>query len=144
VSEGGDLEALDRLEPDARARLDAFARALDRVHVDDLPLHVARVRQPRHRRAVEAAEVVAVENGLVEVVEAARRVMIEAIIRMFGDRQFRVWIGGVNMAPNLGPTDERIRIAESIADATTAIVLDGALDADDHGELLGLWARLIP
>ena len=136
-------DPLERLPADARARLDSFAKTLDRVHVDDLPLYVARERQPRHRRAVETAELVAIESGLADVVAAARTALIEAVMREFGERQFRVWIGGVNMAPNLGPVDERLRIARSLSDAGTALVLGDRLDAADHAELLGLWARLL-
>jgi hypothetical protein len=134
--------AFDRLPEDARKRLEAFGRAIDHVHVDDLALYVARVRQPRHRRAVEAAELAATEAGLAEPLRAAREMAITSLMRTFAERQLRVWIGGVNMAPTLGPTDERIRIAESIADAVTAVALDGVLDADDRAELLGLWTRL--
>ncbi|HEY8437528.1 MAG TPA: hypothetical protein VIK65_02840 [Candidatus Limnocylindrales bacterium] len=134
--------AFGRLPEDARERLEAFGRAIDHVHVDDLALYVARVRQPRHRRAVEAAEVAATKAGLAEPLRAAREMAIASLMRTFAERQLRVWIGGVNMSPNLGPTDERIRIAESVADAVTAVALDGILDADDRAELLGLWARL--
>jgi hypothetical protein len=118
--------------------------ALERVNADDLPLYVARVRQPRHRRAVETAELIAIESGLVDPVGAARHVVIEAIIRELGDRQFRVWIGGQAMAPNMGSVDERVRIAQSLGDAVTAMVLGDRLGADDAGELLGLWTRLLP
>ncbi len=135
--------ALDRLPSDARTRLDEFAGALDRVQADDLALFVARERQPRHRRAVEAAELVTTESGLVEVVAAARHAIVEAIIRELAERQFRVWIGGVAMAPNMGPVDQRVRLAQSLSDAVTAIVLDDRLDVADRDELLGLWSRLI-
>jgi hypothetical protein len=144
VTDAGDRDALDRLEPETRAQLEAFAEAVDRIHVDDLPLHARRVREPRHRRAVETAELVAIESGLSEPVEAARRAMVEAVIRTFGVRQFRVWIGGENMAPNMGPVDERVRIAASLADAVTAIVLGDRLEPDVRHELLGLWDRLLP
>ncbi len=136
--------ALARLPSDARVRLDEFTRALDRVHVDDLPLYVARERQPRHRRAVETAEVVAVESGLTQPIEAARNVVVELVIRMFANAQFRVWSGGVAMSPTPGPAEEHVRIARSIADAVTALVLGERLHADVHGELLGLWDRLLP
>ena len=69
--------------------------------------------------------------------------IIEAVIRAFGDRQFRIWVGGVSMAPNLGSVDERVRIASSLADAVTAMVLGDRLDAADSAELLGLWPRLV-
>jgi hypothetical protein len=142
VTEAGN--AIDRLPPEARARLETFGRALERIHVDDLPLYVARRRQPRHRRAVETAAVVAIESGLGDVVDAARRTMIEAVIRLFANGQFRVWVGGVAMAPDFGPVDQRVRIAESIGDAVTALVLDDRLDPADRAELLGLWERLLP
>lgn len=134
---------LATLPADARARLDVFTRALDRLDIEDLPLYVSRVRQPRHRRAVETAELVAIESGLVEAVDAARHVVIEAIVREFNDVYFRVWLGGVNMAP-MGPTDERVQIARSLGEAVTAMVLGDRLNADDAAEMLGLWARLLP
>jgi hypothetical protein len=142
VSAPGD--ALDRLPADARERLDAFARAVERIPVDDLPLHVARVRQPRHRRAVERSELVASEVGLGEALRAAREAMIGGLMRELANGQFRVWLGGVQMAPNLGPVDERVRIAQSVSDAVTAIVLGDRLEADVRAELLGLWDRLLP
>jgi hypothetical protein len=135
-------DALARLAPDARQRLEAFSRALERVNVEDMPLYVARARQPRHRRAVETAELVAIESGLAEVVDAARNALIEAVFREFGAREFRVWVGGEAMAPNLGPVDERLRIAGSLGEAVTALVLGDRLDAADSAELLGLWSRL--
>jgi hypothetical protein len=140
----GAPDALDRLPEDARKGLDALARAIDRLAVDDLPLYVARRRQPRHRRAVETAELVAIESGLSGVVAAARTAMIEGVLRQMADRQFRVWVGGVAMAPDLGPVDQRVRIAESIGNAVTALVLGDRLDASDRAQLLGLWDRLLP
>jgi hypothetical protein len=136
-------DAIAELPADALGRLEAFSRALDRLDVDDLPLYVGRVRQPRHRRAVENAELVAIESGLVEAVDAARRIVIEAIIRQFGERQFRVWVGGIAMAPGMGPVDERVQIARSLGEAVMAIALGDRLAADDAAELLGLWARLL-
>ncbi len=132
------------LPEDARARLEAFSQALDRLNVEDLPLYLARGRRPRHRRAVETAELIAIESGLAGAVDAARHVVIEAVIRQFGEGQFRVWVGGVAMAPNLGPVDERLQIAGSLGEAVTALVLGDRLDADDSAELLGLWHRLLP
>jgi hypothetical protein len=145
MTNAGDVPAsLAGLPADARTRLDAFSRALDRLDVADLPLYVARARQPRHRRAVETAELVAIESGLEDVVDAARRLVIEQLIRELADSQFRVWVGGVKMAPNMGSVDERVRIAHSLGDAVTALVLGDRLDAADSGELLGLWDRLLP
>ena len=140
---GDAAAALDRLPADARTRLRRFSHELERLNVEDLPLYVARVRQPRHRRAVESAALIAIETGLDATVDAARRVVIEQIIREFAGNQFQVWIGGVKMAPNLGPVDERVRIARSLGDAVTALVLGDRLAAADSAELLGLWDRLL-
>lgn len=137
-------DALEGLPADARDRLKAFANAVDRVHVDDLLLHVGRRRQPGHRRAVERAALVAREAGLEAGVEEAKRRLNEAMLRTFSERQLRVWIGGVNSVPTSGPTDDRIRILESLGDAVTALVLWERLDVADQEELLGLWARLLP
>jgi hypothetical protein len=140
---GDSAAALAGLATDARTRLDGFSRTLDRLNVEDLPLYVARVRHPRHRRAVETAELVAIESGLVETVDAVRRVVIEQIVARFGESQFQVWVGGVKMAPNVGSADERVQIARSLGDAVTAMVLGDRLDAADSAELLGLWDRLL-
>jgi hypothetical protein len=137
-------DALEGLPAEARDRLEAFANAVDRVHVDDLLLHVGRRRQPGHRRSVERAALIAREAGLEAGVEEAKRLLNEAMLRTFSERQLRVWIGGVNMVPSSGPTDDRIRILESLGDAVTALVLWERLDAADRAELLGLWARLLP
>lgn len=141
MSDTGD--ALDRLPADARERLDAFTRALDRVHVDDLVLHVARRRQPRHRRAVETAELVAIEHGLLEPIVAARRIVLDGVLRAFADAQLRVGVVGINPIGG-GPVDDRVRVAESLSEAVTALALGERLDADTRGELLGLWDRLLP
>jgi hypothetical protein len=137
-------DALDGLPDDARERLDAFARALERIHVDDLPLHVARRRQPRHRRAVETAELVAIESGLDGAIRRARHAMIEGVIREYAAAQIRVSFAGLNSVGGGGPVEERVRVAESIADAVTALVLWDRLDAAERGELVGLWERLLP
>jgi hypothetical protein len=142
--EGGTDDGLDGLPADARRRLDAFTRAVDRIDVDRLRTFAAEPEEPRHQEAIDTAELVAIESGLVPAVEAARRVVVEALIREFGARQYRVWVGGIAMAPNVGPVEERVAIARSLADAVTAMVLGTRLDPDDVAELLGLWARLLP
>jgi hypothetical protein len=140
-----DIEAgLYGLPPDARERLDAFARALEHVHVDDLVLYTARVRQPRHRRAVERAALDARQTGLETAIDAARSSLEAGIAREYASAMLRVSFVGLNSPPGLGPTDDRVQVMRSIGDAVTAIVLWERLDADDRAELLGLWARLVP
>jgi hypothetical protein len=139
-----DQALLDALPAATRAHLNAFARALANVPVEELPLYVAR-DDVRHVRAVETAERVAAEQGLEPGVTAARHALIEAIGREYAQSQLRIsGIFGVNMAPTMGPTDVRVRVARSLGEAVTAIVLEDHLEPEDQAELLGLWGRLIP
>jgi hypothetical protein len=133
---------LDRLPPDARTRLERFGQALEHVHVDDLPLYALRRRQPDHRRAVESAALTARTSGLETAVDAAREVVVSYLTRVYGDAQMRTSFVGLNSAPGLGPTEERVRVMRSAGDAVAAIVLWEALDEADRAELLGAWARL--
>jgi hypothetical protein len=67
----------------------------------------------------------------------------ETLGRLPPDARARLEVG-VNAAPGLGPADERVRIVRSLGDAVAAIVPWDRLDAADRGELLELWARLLP
>jgi hypothetical protein len=136
-------DELDSLSVPARERLERFAAALERVHVDDLPLYAVRARQPAHRRAVERAAVRAAEAGLTAAIEAASSVVTSYVSRAYANAQFRTAYVGLNTAPGLGPADDRVGVMRSLNDAVTAIVLDDALDAADHAELVGGWARLL-
>jgi hypothetical protein len=139
-----DSALLDALPATTRAQLNTFARALANVPVEELPLYVAR-DDDRHVRAFETAERVATEQGLEPGVNAARHALMEAIGREYAHSQLRIsGIFGVNMAPTMGPTDVRVRVARSLGEAVTAIVLEDHLEPEDHAELLGLWDRLIP
>jgi len=139
-----DPALIDALPATTRAHLNAFARALANVPVEELPLYVAR-EDARHEQAVETAERVAAEQSLEPGVTAARNALIEAIGREYAHSQLRIsGIFGVNMAPTMGPTDVRVRVARSLGAAVTAIVLEDHLEPEDHAELLGLWDRLIP
>jgi len=134
---------LDRLPEEARQRLDAFTTALERVAVDDYPLYAVRVRQPIHRRAVEAAAVVASQAGLTEAVERARSLIVEAIGRSYANAQLRVTFVGLNNAPGLGPAEDRLFVMRSIGDAVTGLVLWDLVDRHVRAELMGAWAALL-
>jgi hypothetical protein len=140
----GDEAAIAALPAETRARLDAFARALEHVDVDDLPLYVGVTRDDDHRRAVETAELVAIETGLDDGVAAARRTLAESVMREYGQAIYRTSIFGMNTAPTMGPTEDRVRVVRSLGDAVTAIVLGPHLDEATQAELLGLWERLLP
>ena len=137
-------EALDELPVAARSRLAQFTAALERVRVDDLPLHAVRPGQPDHRRAVEAAALAVHEAHLDAPLEAARSVVLEYVSRAYATAQYRASWVGMNSAPGLGPTDDRVRVMRSLGDAVTALVAWDALDDADRAELLGAWGTLLP
>lgn len=134
---------MERLPPDARARLEQFSVALERVHVDDLLLYAVRTKGPEHRRAVERAAVVAADAGLTTAIDDARSAVTGYVGRVYANAQYRAGFMGPNSAPGLGPTDDRVRVLRSIGDAVTAMVLGAALDEPDSAELMAAWDRLI-
>ncbi len=139
-----DDDAIDGLPADARQRLDELARAIERVPLDDLPLYADTRSDEEHQRSVETAAGVADEAGLSDGIRAARHALQEAVIHMYQSEQMRGTIMGMNIAPPSGTKDDKVRMLDSLGDAVTATILGDRLDPDDHAELLGLWARLLP
>jgi hypothetical protein len=137
------IEQLDALPPDARARLAGFSRAVERLHVDELPLYAVKPMQPAHQRAGERAVLVASQAGLTDAINAARTAVTTFIGNQYTAAQFRTSVLGMNTAPGLGPADDRVRVLRSIGDAIAAIVLWDALDEADRAELLGPWSNLV-
>jgi hypothetical protein len=139
-----DERALAALPAETRARLDAFARALEHVRIDDLPLYVTRIDGEEHDEAVRTAEGVAIAADLRDAVGAARRAIADSVMQEYAQSQYRVSIIGLNTSPSMGPSDDRVRVARSLGDAVAAIVLGPHIDEATQAELLGLWDRLLP
>lgn len=137
-------DPLDGLPASARARLEQFSGALERINVDDLPLYAVRTQEPRHSDSLERAAEIANSAGLTAAIDAAELVVTGYIGLVYAGAQFRTSVVGMNTAPGLGPTGDRVRVAQSLGDAVTAIVLDEKLDDSDRAELMGEWERLIP
>jgi hypothetical protein len=138
-------EGLAELPQEARARLELFSRALERVHVDDFPLYALRAaRGHDHGQSVAKAAVLTEEANLTAAIAAARAVVTDYIGRTYAGAQFRTGLVGLNTSPGLGPADDRVRVVRSLSEAITAIALGDALDEEDRAELLGAWGRLIP
>jgi hypothetical protein len=135
-------DPLERLSPAVRSRLERFSAALERIHIDDLPIYAVRPGQPEHRRAVEAAAILATDARLAEAIAAARAAVIEYVARQYAASSIRFNYGG-EVVPSLGPTDDRVRVMRSLGDAVSALVLWERLDEADRAELLGPWARLL-
>jgi len=134
-------DALAPLARPIRTELERFAAALERIHVDDLPLYAVRIRQPAHRRAVEAAALAARERALEAAVDAAREAVVGYVSRQYGAAQFRT--AYVALETGHATTDDRVRVMRSLGEAVTAIVLGDALDASDRAELVGAWSRIL-
>jgi hypothetical protein len=137
-------DPLPSLPRDARKALDQFAQAIERVPLENLQLYADRRFDDEHIRVVEEAKRVADEAGLTDGIRAAQRALTEGVVQMYGSVQMRGTILGTNIAPPPGTNEDRIRMLESLGDAVTATVLGDRLDPDDHAEMLGLWARLLP
>ena len=137
-------DGLDRLPLNARTRLERFSGALERIIVDDLPLFAVSTREPGHAESRERAAEIANDAGLTGAIDAAEAAVNEYIGRVYATAQFRTSVVGMNIAPGLGPTNDRVRVVRSLGDAVTAIVLDERLDESDWAELMGAWERLIP
>lgn len=131
------------LSPDARARLEELARALERTRLDDLPLYAVRPDEPSHRRAVEAAGVAARTAGLDDEIRAAQAAIIGFLARAYANEQLRM-SGAMLQWGGSGPVDDRVRVTRSLADAVTGLVVWNGVDDADRAELIGAWSRLLP
>ena len=136
-------DAIERLPADARARLQSFAAALERLRLEDLPMYAVRPVEPAHGGALERAQAAAAASGLQGAVEEARNGLTSYLERAYKDASFRN-SGAALQWGSLGTMEERIRIASSLGDAGTAVVLWDALEEADRSEMLGEWARLLP
>jgi hypothetical protein len=137
-------DPLDRLPAGARSRLERFSHALERVAIDDLQGYVVRNRRAEHDAAVATAEAAARDAGLAEPLEAARNAVEDFVLRAYGAAQFRTTWVGLNTAPGLGPTGDRVRVVRSLRDAAAGLVMWDALDDGVRAEVLGRWGELVP
>lgn len=135
-------DPLESLPRDARARLVGFMTALERINVGDLTIYAVRQHDTEHSRAVAAAARVASERHLEPQIEAARAATIQYVTLAYQNAMMRISYVGPTTATGFGPTDDRVHVMRSLADAVTAIILDDALDDADRAELLGAWDGL--
>jgi hypothetical protein len=136
-------DPLESLPRDARARLVAFMTALERIDVGALAMYALRVREPQHSQAVAAAAEAARERHLGPQVEAVREAALDYVTRAYQNASTRISYFGPTTSTGFGPTDDRVRVMRSLADAVTAVFLDDALDDADRAELIGAWHGLL-
>jgi len=138
-----DPENAAALPASARARLNAFGSALERLNVGDLTLYAVNPVQPDHDRAVEAAAAIARDLGFEAAIETARRDVVEFVERAYQNAMMRISYMGTAPGTGFGAADDRVRVMRSLSDAVTAVVLGDALDEADRGTLLGPWDELL-
>jgi hypothetical protein len=136
------VDALAGLPRGVRDRLDALSNAVDLVGLDLLPTFIGG-EGPERDRAFANAELVAIESGREAAVAEGRRIAWAYVERRFAAAGYRPGLG-IMPAPLLAGGHERARLADSFADAVTAVMLEDALDPADHDDLLGPWASLLP
>jgi len=131
------------LPADARARLDAFTAALERINVGDMSLYAIPGDEAEMDRARQAARGVARERGLEPGLDAARHEVLQVVAEDYRDTASG--LGYVSAGPSVGfgADDDRLRIMQSLADAVMAVVLGDALDESDRAELLGAWDEVL-
>ena len=137
-------DALAALPADARARLDAFTEALERVGVGDLTLYAIPGDEAELDRARQAAHEVARGQGLEPALEAARHQVLEFVAEDYRETSAGLgYVGGASPTVGFGADDDRLRVMQSLSDAVIAIVLGDALDDGDRAELIGGWDGLL-
>ncbi len=132
----------DRLPSATRKRLETLSRNVDHIGLDQLPMYAPRPLGHDHQRAVDNAERVTIETARQAAVAEARRIAWDYIERRFAEGGYRRGIEGIDWTMTITSGEDRARLAKSLEEALTAIVLEDALDEADADELLGAWASL--
>ena len=132
------------LPADARARLDAFTAALERINVGDMSLYAIPGDEAEMDRARQAARAVARERGLEPALDAARQQVLAFVAGDYRETSAGLgFLGGGAPTVGFGADDDRLRIMQSLADAVMAVVLGDALDESDRDELIGAWDEIL-
>jgi hypothetical protein len=135
-------EALAVLRPAERARLDAFARAFDRVAAEQYPSFtetapgpevataqqhaIERLSSDRRRKAVRAAVEAFVDAGSQAY---SRRTSMTDVFLLFQSLPDRA--------------EDRVRFLASVERAVVGLVLWDELDPDDRAALVGPWSSYL-
>ncbi len=118
-------------ETEARARLEALFTALDRLTPDELGHIGYRMASDEEREPLLGAiDEAARRTGRVELVDEARERALDAVMRRYADGQLRPTFAGLNWGLSGGTSEDRVAIAETLADAAAAAVVEDALDPE--------------
>jgi hypothetical protein len=136
-------EQILRLPANVRQRLEAFAQAIDDVPPIELAMFGTRPSDAEaHDRARADADEIAAWHGWREGLETARERSVAWLEQRLDASPHEGYWTGLRSDVALRPED-RLLIAQSLADAVRAIALWDLLDESDRDELLGPWAGLV-
>lgn len=135
----------------ARERLERLFTSFDRLTPDELAHLGYRMAGDEEREPLLVAlDEAAQRTGRVALVDAARSRARDAVMRRYADGLFRPTFAGLNWGVSGGTVEDRVAIAETLADAAAAAVLEDALDPEvgaalalDAESLVGLAAGTV-
>lgn len=135
----------------AQARLQTLFRAFDRLTPDELARIGYRPAADEEREALLAAVDEAAERtGRTALVDEARSLTWAMVLRRFGDGTLHpTWLA-LNWGLSSGTAEDRVAIAEILADAAAATVVEDALEPGvaealrlDADDILGLAGGVV-
>lgn len=112
----------------ARRPAAAVLLTFDSLSSDDLTRIALPPTDDDIRAARSQAEQASRRAGREVDLAAVRAEAAELVLRRFGATQFDPTFLGLNWGRSQGPTDQRVAVAEAIADAASADLLDDVLD----------------
>lgn len=115
------------------------------MRIDDLMLLGTRpLHAQAHRRALDEAELIAIERGRPTLHDDVRSTAGAWLLHRFNEADANpATVGVFWTARDATRATDRVRIATSLAEALLAIALWDQLDEDTRNGLLGPWARFI-
>lgn len=114
-----------------RARVEALFATFDRLTPDELGHIGYRMATDEEKEPLLAAvDEAALRTGRVALVDEARERAREAVMRRYADGTLRPTFAGLNWGLSGGTVEDRVAIAETLADAAAAAVVADALDPE--------------
>jgi hypothetical protein len=115
----------------ARRRLDDLFRAFDRLTPDELArigyrLPPDEVRDP----LLDAVDEAAIRTGRVALMDEVRDSVVETVLVRYSAGTFHPTFAGLNWGLSQGTVEDRVAIAEALADAASVAVVEDALDPE--------------
>jgi hypothetical protein len=122
---------MDPAEADARARLEKLFAAFDRLTPDELARIGYRPAPDEERdELLDAVDEAARLTGRVGLVDQAREAAREAVMQRYSAGSLHPTFIGLNWGLSQGTVETRVGIAEALADAAAAAVVEDALDPE--------------